>query len=97
MIYCFDTNERCTNYRDYLKTIHWSRVKANYKLDHYEECYICQSVNCIELHHLTYARLGRERMSDLKYLCDGCHGRSHTKLKNSLNSKINIWNQGYLH
>ena len=29
----------------------------------------------LEVHHLTYKRLFRERLSDLQVLCNTCHGR----------------------
>jgi hypothetical protein len=29
------------------------------------------------VHHLTYVRLGREKMKDLRILCKGCHANEH--------------------
>jgi hypothetical protein len=29
------------------------------------------------VHHLTYARLGRERPGDLLAVCEACHGALH--------------------
>lgn len=45
----------------------------------------CQNITCrsrfnLQVHHLTYDRLGREKMSDLKVLCRACHMDAHDKL-----------------
>lgn len=31
----------------------------------------------LQVHHLTYIRLGNEDLSDLQVLCLGCHRRRH--------------------
>jgi 5-methylcytosine-specific restriction endonuclease McrA len=31
----------------------------------------------LDLHHLTYARLGHERLSDVELICHGCHQLEH--------------------
>jgi len=31
----------------------------------------------LEVHHLTYDRLGDERMDDLEVLCPDCHRKAH--------------------
>jgi 5-methylcytosine-specific restriction endonuclease McrA len=31
----------------------------------------------VEVHHLTYERLGEERLTDLVALCRSCHEREH--------------------
>ena len=35
----------------------------------------------LDVHHLTYERLGRERDEDLRVLCRACHGEEHRQLK----------------
>ena len=40
-------------------------------------CEVCGSSKKIILHHLTYARVGKERDSDLMPLCNGCHLKLH--------------------
>jgi len=69
-------------YRDgYLKSDHWQRVrKAKLKQAGYR-CEKCGAKERLDIHHLTYARLGHERMSDLKTLCRGCHTVQHNKDK----------------
>jgi 5-methylcytosine-specific restriction endonuclease McrA len=38
--------------------------------------------SALAAHHLTYARLGRERLSDLVGLCQPCHDRAHAGRRN---------------
>lgn len=40
-------------------------------------CEKCGSRRRLEAHHLTYARLGRERAADLMVLCHTCHAAEH--------------------
>lgn len=42
--------------------------KAGYR------CWWCGSIWRLQVHHLTYERLGNERLTDLMVLCEGCHG-----------------------
>lgn len=37
------------------------------------KCEACGSGSDLHVHHMTYERLFRERLSDLKLLCKGCH------------------------
>lgn len=78
-------------YEDYLRSKHWQRtrlqrlLKAN--LNNTFNVIQCDDAECqmwfplgmIEVHHKTYKRVGRERMSDLEVLCGGCHDFRHTK------------------
>jgi 5-methylcytosine-specific restriction endonuclease McrA len=40
-------------------------------------CSDCGSAEKLDVHHLTYARFGRERSSDLVALCRYCHDLRH--------------------
>jgi 5-methylcytosine-specific restriction endonuclease McrA len=40
-------------------------------------CQKCGSRRQLQVHHLTYARLGRERAADLMVLCRTCHAAEH--------------------
>jgi 5-methylcytosine-specific restriction endonuclease McrA len=35
------------------------------------------ALRVFELHHVTYARLGREELSDVRVLCSTCHAVEH--------------------
>lgn len=41
------------------------------------KCENCGSYSDPNVHHITYVRLGHERLEDLKVLCQVCHSRWH--------------------
>ncbi len=45
-------------------------------------CQGCDEDERLEVHHLTYERLGREPMRDLMVLCRLCHAREHNRTPN---------------
>jgi hypothetical protein len=66
-------------YNFYMRSIHW-RVKRWMKKTQRRvlnrwivSCEKCGSKNRIIIHHVTYKRLWRERLSDLQVLCWSCH------------------------
>lgn len=68
---------RQEEYRRYLKTDHWKETRAEaLKRGHYK-CHDCGSTANLQVHHLTYARRGHERQSDLVVVCDKCHKKRH--------------------
>lgn len=68
---------RQQEYRQYLKTNHWKKTRAEaLRLGHYR-CYDCGSTTHLQVHHLTYVRRGHERQSDLVVLCNKCHEKRH--------------------
>ena len=44
---------------------------------HGRKCSVCGTTYDLQVHHLTYVRLGREKMKDLRILCKGCHANEH--------------------
>ena len=69
--------QRQEEYRRYLKTDHWKVTRAEaLKRGHYK-CHDCGSTTNLQVHHLTYARRGHERQSDLVVVCDKCHKKRH--------------------
>ncbi|MCK9327351.1 MAG: HNH endonuclease [Bacteroidales bacterium] len=66
-------------YAKYLQSRHWQafRLKA---LKHYgKKCHLCgiKEVPYFHVHHLTYERLGKEKLSDVVVLCEECHNEVH--------------------
>ena len=60
-------------YRQYLQTAHWRTTRnCALKRAHYR-CSKCATKRDLEVHHLSYARLGAELDSDLQVVCRGCH------------------------
>lgn len=85
-IECKDTGEICFGYIEYLNSQHWKNLRSKL-IGVYRVCAKCgKQTSNIQLHHLTYKRLGREKDSDLLPLCDSCHKGEHRKSKNNRNS-----------
>lgn len=66
-------------YTKYLQSRHWQafRLKA---LRHYgKKCHLCgtKEVPYFHVHHLTYERVGEEKLSDVVVLCEECHNEVH--------------------
>lgn len=65
------------NYQDYLKSDHWMTMKR-LALDYAEHrCQICYSQRVLNVHHRTYKRLSKEKLTDLTVLCRDCHEIFH--------------------
>jgi hypothetical protein len=68
------------SYSDYLKSPHWLEFReralnaANYR------CWKCKEAKSLTVHHNHYNTLGRERVTDVKTLCFGCHKKLHGKM-----------------
>lgn len=72
-------------YRKYIKSIYWSK-KRNLKLSKKPNCECCWILaECV--HHETYHRLWKERMEDLRSLCNDCHQKIHFIYNQWKNSK----------
>ena len=65
-------------YQKYLQSDMWQQKRASVlKLAGYT-CRRC-GARATEVHHETYKRLYKERLSDLTALCGPCHRKAHTK------------------
>lgn len=90
-IICKDTGELCNDYKEYLQTRHWKSFRYNYLQEHKKICVFClKETDYVELHHLHYENLGREKDEDVVLLCYKCHRLLHKELdckeiKKSLN------------
>lgn len=68
-------------YKDYLAGPHWHRFRLSYRSSGLSQrCAVCGSVR-YDLHHTTYVRLGRERLSDVLPLCRTHHVAVHEWLR----------------
>jgi hypothetical protein len=64
-------------YQEYLKSDDW-RQKRTAKLARAKyRCAICGDGKKLHVHHLIYRQWFNVRMSDLRVLCERCHGVSH--------------------
>jgi len=65
------------DYDAYMHSREWCEVRQKrLKKDGYR-CALCGTTEHLEVHHLTYERLGRERIDDLITLCKTCHKQAH--------------------
>jgi ribonuclease HI len=81
-------------YKKYLNSKHWKNVKERYNKSKLNKgcCIMCGRKNKLNLHHKTYKRFGKERLSDLVYLCSYCHTDIHEFLRENKNTRTNLWN-----
>ena len=69
---------RSLPYEEYLKTEHWLKTAYLARQRDGNECRYCASRKPpLQVHHLTYERLGEERLSDVITLCRRCHEMQH--------------------
>lgn len=60
-------------YKAYLGSKRWAgKRKRRLRRDN-KTCQTCGETMGLEVHHRTYERVGRERLSDLVTLCSWCH------------------------
>lgn len=64
-------------YDKYLKTRHWKELRIAKFNEIGRRCQFCPSTHNLIVHHRTYARRGREKLSDLAVLCKDCHDALH--------------------
>lgn len=65
------------DYLEYINSPKWQRVRAIRLRKDKFTCQQCGGKNELNVHHLTYKRLGRERIEDLITLCVRCHNDTH--------------------
>lgn len=66
-----------TSYKSYLRSDKWNRKREELFKKRGRVCEVCGSDHNIHVHHLTYKRIFRERLTDLKVLCGKCHKLEH--------------------
>jgi 5-methylcytosine-specific restriction endonuclease McrA len=77
------------DYQTYINSPEW-RMKARAAKERAGECALCTSTVALEVHHRTYARLGREHPSDLVVLCSRCHRRHHGTYDEAIEHQISL-------
>lgn len=61
-------------YRKYLRSPQWQAKREAWFAKNGRWCRGCRRTHGpLQLHHITYERLGREALSDLTALCPKCH------------------------
>ena len=64
-------------WKHYLRSKHWRSIRARALKRDSRRCQTCRRTRRLEVHHLTYERLGEERLEDLVTLCQRCHSTAH--------------------
>lgn len=64
-------------YEEYLQTGWWKRRRKKALRRARFHCTRCEQTRELQVHHLSYARLGCEKDEDLIVLCDECHQSEH--------------------
>lgn len=65
-------------YHAYMESDAWKKFRARYfRSKMPAECIACAGADGMTLHHLTYKRLGKERLTDVAPLCWRCHKQLH--------------------
>ncbi len=66
-----------SSYNEYLQSSIWDEKREDVLLRDDYTCQSCGDTQGLHVHHITYKRLGNERMEDLITLCDRCHEFEH--------------------
>lgn len=66
------------NYGEYLNSEHWRETRQQRLERDGHKCAICGSTKDLNVHHLTYIRIGKENIdTDLITVCHACHAMLH--------------------
>ena len=64
-------------YSKYLASERWKELRDAKLCEVGDKCQRCKRRSNLQVHHLTYERLGHERLTDLQVLCESCHEKAH--------------------
>lgn len=64
------------SYGAYLRSKHWRGLREDYRSTYGWKC-VCGATERLHLHHVSYDRLGSERLTDVVPLCQPCHEVMH--------------------
>lgn len=67
-------------YQQYLNSKEWALKKKEVLFRDDYCCQLCGEVENLNVHHLTYNRVGDEALFDLVTLCAHCHAKEHGKV-----------------
>jgi 5-methylcytosine-specific restriction endonuclease McrA len=70
-----------TEYKQHLRSRKWKLLCSEKKRQAGGQCEKCGCYWILQVHHVTYERLGNERLSDLMAVCKFCHEEMHDKIQ----------------
>lgn len=65
------------SYAEYLDSPHWRKLRVRFAASDQPQDCMCGETERLQLHHMTYERVGAEELSDLMWLCKTCHAMVH--------------------
>lgn len=68
------------NYNAYLLSPRWARIRSKVMERAHGVCEGCRENPAVQVHHLTYNRVGNEMLFDLVAVCHRCHEAIHSKV-----------------
>jgi hypothetical protein len=75
-------------YNLHIRSAQWRNTRKTLFKMRGKRCEVCgSSASQLELHHLTYERMGRESAKDLLIVCPDCHTREDRKRANVQTAK----------
>lgn len=78
-------------YRTYLNSVEWHKTKQRFRQSKlYKGCCAICGYKKNDIHHKTYKRVQKERLTDLIALCRSCHDLVHEIALSG--KRYNTWN-----
>lgn len=77
-----------SRYSGYIQSSHWKDIRRQRLAMDGFQCSICGTAKNLEVHHLTYERLGHEDLDDLVSLCKRCHAKVHEKDRKKVENDV---------
>lgn len=65
------------DYRNYIRSPQWKATCLRAYSYYGRRCMACASPRKLHVHHATYERFKREKLADLRVVCDTCHRAIH--------------------
>lgn len=69
------------SYETYLESQHWKHFSSKVRS---KKCFCCGSSNKLQIHHITYERLGEELPQDVITICHNCHWSVHKAVQDGI-------------
>lgn len=73
------------DYQEYLLSDHWEKMRRRALYHDGYKCADCMTAETLQIHHLSYLRIGHERMTDLITVCESCHLARHPEVREIIN------------
>ena len=75
---------RRSEYRRYLRSPSWQGRRQKALAKAAGRCRDCGRQMPLQVHHLTYTRVGKEHPKDLRAICADCHAKRHRRRQSPL-------------